>query len=201
MDGTARGGGALTACSITGSPVKFIGTGEKVEALEVFDPERFISRLIGFGDLQSLLEKAKEIDIKPETAEKMMTGKFTMNEFYEQITSMQKMGSLKNVMDMVPGMSMKLPKDLDMSKQEGKMKKWAYIIESMTKEEKEDPSVINPSRIKRLAKGSGTMEAEVRDLMKNYEKSKKMVKMVSGGGMKRGMLQKLAKKFKGSGFG
>ena len=100
-----------------------------MDAIEVFDPERFISRMIGFGDLQTLLEKAKEAEFKPETAQKIMTGKFNMDEFYEQLKSMQKMGSMSNVMNMVPGMSaMKMPKGFDADKQEQKMKKWAIII-------------------------------------------------------------------------
>jgi signal recognition particle subunit SRP54 len=197
MDATARGGGAITACSITGAPVKFIGVGEKVDAIEIFDPERFISRLIGFGDLQSLLEKAKEIEFKPETAQKMMSGQFTMNEFYEQLQSMGKMGSLKSVLDSIPGLGMKMPKEFDVAKQEGKMKKWKVIIEGMTKQERENPELINPSRVKRIAKGSGVEESEVRELLKNHEKMKKMMKMMSGGGMKRGMMGKLAKGFKG----
>ncbi|MFH0929274.1 MAG: signal recognition particle receptor subunit alpha [Candidatus Aenigmatarchaeota archaeon] len=195
MDGTARGGGALTSCAVTGAPIKFIGTGEKVDAIEVFDPERFISRMIGFGDMQGLLEKAKEAEIKPETAQKIMTGKFNMDEFYEQLKSMQKMGSMSSMMNMVPGMSaMKMPKGFDADKQENKMKKWAIIIQSMTKQEKQDPQLINPSRVKRIAKGSGTTEAEVRELMKTYEQMKKVLKMFSG---KRGMMGNMMKRFKG----
>jgi signal recognition particle subunit SRP54 len=196
MDSTARGGGAITSCAITGAPIKFIGTGEKVDAIEVFDPERFISRLIGFGDIQGLLEKAKEAEFKPETAEKIMEGKFTMNEFLEQLQSMKKMGSLKNVMGMMPGLPVKIPKEFDMDKQEEKMKKWAIIIQSMTKDERENPQLIDTPRIKRIAKGSGVSEADVRDLIKYYEQTKKMVKMFSGGG-KRGLLGKFAKRFKG----
>lgn len=196
MDGTARGGGAITSCAVTGAPIKFIGTGEKMDAIEVFDPERFISRLIGFGDIQGLLEKAKEAEFKPESAEKIMEGKFTMNEFLEQLKSMQKMGSLKSMMGMVPGLP-KLPKDFDVDKQESKMKKWAIMIQAMTKEEREDPSIIDAPRIKRIAKGSGTSEADVKDLLKNYEQMKKMIKMFSSGGLKRGMLAKFAGKFKG----
>jgi len=199
IDGTAKGGGAITSCAVTGAPIKFIGTGEKVEALEIFDPERFISRLIGFGDLKSLLEKAEEA-IKPEKAKKMAerltSGKFTMDDFYEQLKSVQKMGSLKSMMGMIPGGGMvKLPKDFDISKQEGKMKKWGYIIQSMTKKEKENPNLINPSRIKRIAKGSGTNESDVRELIKYYNQMKKMMKMFSGGA-KRGIFSKLMKKFK-----
>jgi signal recognition particle subunit SRP54 len=196
MDGTARGGGAITSCAITGAPIKFIGTGEKIDAIEVFDPERFISRLIGFGDIQGLLEKAKEADFKPETAEKIIEGKFTMNEFLEQLKAMQKMGSLKSMIGMMPGLPVKIPKEFDMDKQEAKMKKWAIMIQSMTNEERDDPQMIDASRVKRIAKGSGTTEAEVRELLKSHEQMKKMVKMFSGGG-KRGMMSRFAKKFKG----
>jgi signal recognition particle subunit SRP54 len=196
MDGTARGGGAITSCAITGAPIKFIGVGEKIDAIEVFDPERFISRLIGFGDIQGLLEKAKEAEFKPETAEKIVEGKFTMNEFLEQLKAMQKMGSLKSVIGMMPGLPVKIPKEFDMDKQEGKMKKWSYIIQSMTKQERDDPQTIDTSRVKRIAKGSGTTEAEVRELLKSHGQMKKMVKMFSGGG-KRGMMSRFAKKFKG----
>lgn len=194
MDGTARGGGAITSCAITGAPIKFIGTGEKLDAIEVFDPERFISRLIGFGDIQGLLEKAKEAEFKPETAEKIVSGKFTMNEFFEQLKSMQKMGSLKSVLGMMPGIPTKLPKDFDISKQEGKMKKWSHMIQSMTNEEKEDPQMIDASRVERIAKGSGTSEAEVKELLKYYQQMRKMIKVFSG---KRGLMSKFAKKFKG----
>jgi signal recognition particle subunit SRP54 len=195
MDGTAKGGGAITSCAITGAPIKFIGTGEKLDAIEIFDPERFISRLIGFGDLQALLEKAKEAEFKPETAEKIVSGKFTMNEFYEQIKSMQKLGPLKSVMEMIPGFGMmKLPKGIDLSKQEEKMKKWKYIIESMTKEERENPEIIDSSRVKRISKGSGTTETEVRELLRYYNQMKKVLKMITG---KRGLLSKLSRRFKG----
>jgi signal recognition particle subunit SRP54 len=195
MDGTARGGGALTSCAVTGAPIKFIGTGEKLDAMEIFDPERFVSRLIGFGDIEGLLEKAKESEFKPETAKKIVSGKFSMDEFFEQLKSMQKMGSMKSVLNSIPGIaSMKLPKDLDVSKQEQKMKKWGYMIQSMTKQERDDPTLINPSRVKRIAKGSGTKESEVRELLKTYQQMKKMMKMFSG---KRGMMGKMMKKFKG----
>ena len=196
MDGTARGGGAITSCAVTGAQIKFIGTGEKLDAIEVFDPERFVSRLIGFGDLQSLLEKAKEVDFKPEAAEKIVSGKFTINEFYEQIKSLEKMGSMKSVLDMIPGLPMKIPKGFDVSKEESKMKKWSYIIQSMTNEEKENPTIIDANRIKRISKGSGANETEVRDMLKYYDQMKKMMKMFSGG-MKRGVFSKFAKKFKG----
>jgi len=196
MDSTARGGGAITSCAVTGAPIKFIGTGEKIDAIEVFDPERFISRLIGFGDIQGLIEKAKEADFKPETAEKIIEGKFTMNEFLEQLQSMKKMGSLKSMLGMMPGLPVKIPKEFDIDKQEEKMKKWTIIIQSMTQEERDDPQIIDASRIKRISKGSGATESEVKELLKHYEQTKKMVKMISSGG-KRGLFSKFAKKFKG----
>ncbi len=198
MDGTAKGGGALTACAVTGTPVKFLGIGEKLDAVEVFEPERFISRLIGFGDLSSLLEKAKEVipeQKAKQMAEKMQEGKFTLTDFYEQIKAMSAMGGLGSIMGQIPGMGgLKLPKEFDMRKQEDKMKKWSYAIQSMTQQEKESPETINHSRISRISKGSGVSEAEVRELLRSYEQAKKVMKMMSGG--RGGMLGKLAKRFK-----
>ncbi|MFQ6055777.1 MAG: LAGLIDADG family homing endonuclease, partial [Methanosarcinales archaeon] len=160
LDGTAKGGGCLSACAATGAKVKFIGTGEKIEDLEVYNPERFVSRLLGLGDLQTLLEKAKEAEIKPEKIEKIVEGKFTLQEFYEQIEAMGKMGSLEKVASMIPGFGMlKLPKDL-MEKQEKKLKKFKVIIQSLTPEERETPKIINSSRIRRCAKGAGVSESD-----------------------------------------
>jgi signal recognition particle subunit SRP54 len=199
MDGTAKGGGALAAASVSDSHVRMLGVGEKIDDFEEYDPQRFVSRLIGYGDLQGLLEKAKESGAE-ETAKKIVEGRFTMNEFYEQIGSMQKMGSLSKVMDMIPGMSggalmKKLPENF-MDVQEGKMKKWKFIIDSMTRAEREDPEIIKQSRIQRIAKGSGTTQAEVRDLLKNYNQIKKLLKMSGGGkAFKRGPFAKLAKQF------
>lgn len=198
LDGTAKGGGALTACAISGAPVKFIGTGEKMEAFEQFDPERFISRLLGLGDLQSLLEKAKESGVE-ESSKAIASGRFTLSEFFEQLEAMQKMGPLKSVLDSIPGFgNMKMPKEMDLGKQEGKMKKWKYIIQSMTKQEKENPETIDGSRIRRIAKGSGVTEPDVRELLKAFEQSKKVMKMVSGGS-RRGLMGKMMKRFKGFG--
>ncbi|MEM5804896.1 MAG: signal recognition particle protein Srp54 [Candidatus Aenigmatarchaeota archaeon] len=200
IEGTAKGGGALTACSITGAPVKWIGVGEKIDALEEFDPQRFVGRLIGWGDIQSLMEKAKEA-IEPEKAgemaEKLVSGKFTLSDFYEQIKGVQRMGSLKSVMEMIPGMPMaRLPKDFDAGKQEMKMRKWKHAIESMTRKEREEPEIIDAPRIARISRGSGVPEAEIRELLRNYQQSKKMMRML-GGGMRRGPMAKLARKFRG----
>ncbi len=201
MDGTAKAGGALTACAMTGAQVKWIGVGEKVDALERFDPDRFVSKLIGWGDIQGLVEKAKEA-IEPEKAEKMaeklMEGKFTLADFLEQIKAMQKMGSLSSILGNIPGMGgMKLPAGMDLGKQEDKMKRWKFAIESMTIKEREEPSLLDASRIKRISKGSGVPESEIRELIKQYEQSKKMMKSFGGGAMRRGPLAKLAKKFGG----
>jgi len=195
MDGTAKGGGALSACSATGAKVKFIGTGEKLENLEVYDPVRFVSRLLGMGDLQALLEKAKESELKEEDVEKFLSGRFTLEDFYEQIGGMQKMGPLSNVMDMIPGLGHAIPEDM-LVIQEEKMKKYKYIIDSMTPEEKKNADLIHSSRVKRIAKGSGTSQKDVRDLIKQYKQTKKLMKKMGGAkGMKRGALKQLAKKF------
>jgi signal recognition particle subunit SRP54 len=198
LDGTARGGGALAATHVSGAKVKFIGVGEKIEDFEVYDPKRFVGRLIGYGDIEGLLEKARSagVEVDEDKAKRMMEGKFTMNDFYEQLGQMKKIGSLSKVMEMVPGMgNVKIPKDM-METQEGRMEKWKFIIESMTRWEKENPDEIKASRIARIAKGSGTTEADVRALLKSYKQAQKVMKMAKGGrGLKRGPLAGLAKQF------
>ncbi len=179
--------------------MKFIGTGEGIGDFQVYDPRRFVGKLIGYGDIQGLLEKAKEIGIKPEEAKKILEGEFTLNEFFEQIKSMQKMGSLSKVMDMVPGVSgLKIPKGF-MDVQEEKMNKWSHIINSMTPQEKREPDTIKASRIKRISKGAGVSDGDVRELLKYYKQVKKVIKLTKGGkGLKRGPLARFAKQF---GFG
>ncbi|MBI2084024.1 MAG: signal recognition particle protein [Candidatus Aenigmarchaeota archaeon] len=196
MDGTAKAGGALAATSVTGSKVKFIGTGEKLDAFETYNPERFVSRLLGLGDLQTLLEKAKEAEINPEKVERIAEGKFTLQDFMEQIEGMQKMGPMSQIMNLIPGMGMaKIPKDL-VEKQEQKMKAYKIIIQSMTKVEREDPGIVNATRISRIAKGSGRTEAEVRELLNQYNQTKKMLRSLGGmKGLQRGEFKKLAQQF------
>ncbi len=196
MDGTAKAGGALAATSVTGAKVKFIGTGEKLDSFEVYNPERFVSRLLGLGDLQTLLEKAKEAEIKPESVEKIAEGKFTLQDFMEQIEGMQKMGPMSQIMNMIPGMGMRnIPKDV-IDKQEEKMKSYRVIIQSMTKPEREDPAMINAPRIKRISKGSGKSEAEVRELLNQYGQTKKLLRTLGGmKGLQRGEFKKLAQQF------
>lgn len=196
MDGTAKAGGALAATSVTGAKVKFIGTGEKLENLELYNPERFVSRLLGLGDLETLLEKAKEIDIKKESVERIAEGKFTLQDFMEQIENMNKMGPLQQIVGMIPGMGMmKIPEDM-LKKQEDKMKSYRVIIQSMTKQERETPDTVTATRIKRIAKGSGKTENEVRELLNQYNQTKKMVKSFGGmKGLQRGEFKKLAQQF------
>lgn len=195
LDGTAKGGGALSACSVTGAPVKFIGVGEKLSDLEEFKPQNFVSRLLGMGDIETLLEKAKEA-ISEEKAEdlgkKFLKGEFNLIDLYEQMEAMNKMGPLSKVMEMIPGFGqLKLPKDM-LQVQEGKLKKWRHIMDSMAKKELEDPEIISSARIDRISKGSGAKVTEVRELLKQYRQSKKMTKILKGG--EKGM-QNLMKKF------
>jgi signal recognition particle subunit SRP54 len=196
MDGTAKGGGALAATSVTGAKVKFIGVGEKMDDLEVYDPTRFVSRLLGLGDLQTLLEKAKEVEIKKESVEKIAEGSFTLQDFLEQIEAMSKMGPLSQIAGMIPGMGMmKLPEGT-LDKQEQKMKIYKHVIQSMTRDERQFPDIITSSRIRRIAKGSGRKEEEVRELLNQYSQMKKLMKSFGGmKGMQRGPLKNLAKQF------
>ncbi len=183
LDGTAKGGGALIACSITDANVKFIGTGEKIDDLELFNPQRFVGRLLGMGDLESLLEKAKEAINKEEAADlgkKLLKGEFNLIDLYEQMKMMKKMGPLQKVIEMIPGFStLKLPKEALVA-QEGKLEAWRHIMDSMTKEELEEPEKISGSRVERIARGSGKSAQEVRELIKQFKKSKKMMKMLKG---------------------
>ena len=194
LDGTARGGGALAAASVSGARVRMITVGEKLGDIEVYDPKRFVGKLIGYGDIEGLLDKAREVGIDKASAEKLLKGDFTLNEFYEQIGSMQKMGNLSKVVDMIPGVSgMKIPKGM-LDVQEEKMKKWKHAMDSMTPEEKNKPELIKHSRVQRIARGSGLSDREVRELLKYFKQTQKVMKMTKGGkGLKRGPLAKFAK--------
>lgn len=202
LEGTAKGGGALIACSVTGAKVKFIGVGEKVEDLEVYSPERFVGKLLGMGDLEGLLEKAREAmteDEAQDLGKKLLKGDFNLLDLYDQMQAMKKMGPLSKVMEMVPGMGqLKLPKDA-LQVQEEKLKKWKFILDSCTKEELEDPEKnMNASRIDRIAKGAGVNANEVRELLKQYKQSKKMVKSLKGmGGGSPAQMEKMMKRMGG----
>ncbi len=196
LDGTAKGGGALSACSATEAKVKFIGIGEKLDAIEEFKPKNFVSQLLGMGDLETLLKKAEEA-IDKESAEKLgkkvLSGKeMSLNDLYEQMQSIKKMGPMSQIMNLIPGMAgMNIPKDA-LKKQEKNIDKWKYIMDSMTLKEKEKPSIIKGSRIKRIALGSGSKEQDVRNLLKQYTQMNKMMKMMSN---RSGQMKKLAKLF------
>jgi len=197
MDGTAKGGGALTACAVANAPIVFIGVGEKIDDLEQFNPQGFVGRLLGMGDLEALLEKAKEA-IKVEDAEdlgkRFLKGEFNLIDLYEQMSAMKKMGSLKKIVEMIPGFSsLQLPKEM-LDVQEGKLDKWKIAMQSMSKEELEDPEIITSERIDRISKGSGIQASIIRELIKQYRQSKKIVKMFKGS---KGDMSKMMKKFSG----
>lgn len=197
LDSSAKGGGALSACYSAGVTTKFIGTGEKIDDFELYDPVKFVSRLLGMGDLEGLLEKAKEV-MSPERAEELMSGDFNLNTFYEQIESMNKLGSLNKIMDMLPLGGAKIPKHL-MDEQQDKMQKWKVMMDSMTKEEKKNPDIMDSSRIDRIAKGSGVQPTDVKDLLKNYKQVSKMMKKFKGGkAFKRGPFKEMFKQLKGN---
>lgn len=196
MEGTAKGGGALSACAVTGAPIKFIGVGEKVDDFEQFNPQGFVGRLLGMGDLEALLEKAKEAVSEEEAKDiesKFLKGEFTLIDLYNQMEAMSKMGSLSKLMEMIPGLGqIKLPKEA-LQVQEDKLKKWKHVMNSMTKNELEDPEVLDASRIERISKGSGISIAEIKELIKQYRQSKKMVKMLKGTDSPEKLMKKFSK--------
>jgi signal recognition particle subunit SRP54 len=183
LDGTAKGGGALSAAAEVGAPILFIGTGEHPTDFETFDPASFISRILGMGDIKSLLEKAEE-SLKGKDAEKtakrMMSGKFTLNDMYDQMDMLKGMGPLNKIADMLPGNLTGKIKNVDMNDTENKLQKFRVIMDSMTKEEMENPSVVRASRIKRISRGSGVENKDVKELLKYYNMTKRMMKGLSG---------------------
>ncbi len=185
LDGTAKGGGALSAAAEVGAPIVFIGTGEHAKDFESFDPAGFISRLLGMGDIKALLEKAEE-SFKGKDAEKtarrIMSGKFTLHDMYDQMDMLKGMGSLKKVAEMLPGgfPGKGKVKDTDMDDTENKLAKFRVIMDSMTDDEMNDPSIIRSSRINRIAKGAGVENRNVKELLKYYKMTKRMMKGFSG---------------------
>jgi len=179
MDGTAKGGGALSAAAEVGAPIVFIGTGEHLSDLESFDPKGFVSRLLGMGDIRALLEKAEEA-MKEKEAEKaierIVSGKFTLKDMYQQIEMMKGMGPLQKLSELLPfGFSGKV-KDVDMEETQRKLRKFKYIMDSMTEEELENPEIIKGSRIRRIARGAGVESKDVKELLKYYHMTKSMMK-------------------------
>jgi signal recognition particle subunit SRP54 len=186
LDGDARGGAALSIKAVTGKPIKFIGVGEKLDALEIFHPDRMASRILGLGDVLSLIEKAQEaIDAKKaqELEKKLLKDTFTLEDFREQLQQIKKMGSIEQIFSMIPGMGrLKLPKDLQGSEKE--LVRVEAIIDSMTKEERRSPEILNGSRRLRIAKGSGTTVQDVNQLLKQYLQTKKMLRQFKRSGMR-----------------
>lgn len=184
MDGDSRGGAALSTKKVTGRPIKFIGVGEKSDALEPFHPERMASRILGMGDMLTLIEKAQEdYDEKKaiELEKKMRRNKFTLEDFLDQMGQIRKMGGIGKVLGMMPGMNSKAMKGMDMEKSEKEFIQMEAIILSMTKEERENPSILNASRRRRIAAGCGQPVSKINQLVKRYEESKKMMKSMMGG--------------------
>jgi signal recognition particle subunit SRP54 len=192
-DGDARGGAALSIKAVTGKPIKFVGTGEKLTQLEAFHPDRMASTILGMGDVLTLIEKAQAVVDEKKAAElekKLRKSQFTLEDFRDQLVQVRKMGSLSDLLQMIPGMSkMKQMKHLDVD--DGELVKIEAIINSMTRKERHHHAIINGSRRKRIAKGSGTRVQDVNNLLKNYTKVMKMMKKMNKSGMRglgRGML-------------
>ncbi|NPA97597.1 MAG: signal recognition particle protein [Crenarchaeota archaeon] len=191
LDGTAKGGGALSAVAATGAQIKFIGVGEKIPEIEVFEPRRFVGRLLGFGDLPALIERLKELEHREELEKRfrraIASGKITLADLYVQLKSMRKLGPLSKLLQLIPGFSL-LPIDESQVKlSEEKMRKWLAILDSMSYEELRNPSIIDRRRVIRIARGSGTSPEDVKELLKYYDMVRHMIKNIK----RRGFLRRL----------
>ena len=183
LDGDARGGAVLSVKAVTGRPVKFVGMGEKLDALEPFHPDRMASRILGMGDVLSLIEKAQAVFDAEDAAKlekKMRNEEFTLEQFLEQMQQVKKLGSLESILGMLPGMGNISQKLKDANVDEKELDRVEAIIRSMTLAERRNPNIINGSRRKRIANGSGTRVQDVNKLLKNFEQSKKMMKKLKG---------------------
>jgi signal recognition particle subunit SRP54 len=190
MDGDARGGAALSVKAVTGKSIKFFGTGEKLDALEIFHPERIASRILGMGDVLTLIEKAQsafEEKKAEDMAKKLLKNEFSLVDFREAMLAMRKLGSIESMSEMIPGMKdiAKNPKAIDMAEKE--MRRTIAVIDSMTKKERKNHTILNGGRRKRIAKGSGTRVEDVNRVIKNYIQMRDMMKNM-------GKMGKLAKK-------
>ena len=195
MYGDSRGGAALSAKKVTGKPVKFMGVGEKFDALEPFHPERMASRILGMGDMLSLIEKAQESFDEEQAAKlekKLRKNEFTLEDFLEQLGQVKKMGGIGKMLDMMPGMKNKNVSDSDIEKSEQEFRQMEAIIYSMTPEERRNPQVLNASRRKRIAAGCGQPVSKINSLIKKYEDAKKLMKQFSNPGF-----MKKNKRFRG----
>ena len=188
LDGDARGGAALSVRAVTGKPIKFAGTGEKLDQIEAFHPERMASRILGMGDVLTLIEKAEQaVDAKKaaEMEQKLRAGRFTLTDFYEQMGQLKSMGSMQDVLGMMPGVDKRALRDAKFD--ERAMGKIEAIILSMTPGERENPSILGSSRKRRVAAGSGTKVEDINRLLKQFDMMKQMVKQMSSGRMPKGM--------------
>ena len=189
LDGDTRGGAALSIKAVVGKPIKFIGVGEKLNDIEIFHPDRLVSRILGMGDVVSLVEKAQEVIDENEAKsleEKIKSQKFDLNDFLKQLQTIKRLGSLGGILKLIPGM----PKIDDLAPAEKEMKKVEAIIQSMTKEERKKPDILKASRKIRIAKGSGTEVSDVNKLLKQFEQMKSMMKMFSSGKIPMGLMGK-----------
>ncbi len=197
MDGTAKGGGALSAVAETEAPILYMGTGEHLEDLEKFDSTRFLSRLLGMGDIESLLEKAEEVarekgkDKLEKSAQQIMSGKFTLRDMYEQMEMVSGMGSLQKLADMLPGGMGQRMRGADMHETEEKLEKFRVMMDSMTEQEMDNPRSIKSSRVNRIARGAGVEAREVKELLRYYRKSKKLMKGLSSRKAQRRLMKQL----------
>ena len=192
LDGDTRGGAALSVRHVTGKPIKFVGVGEKIDAIEPFYPDRMASRILGMGDVLSLIERAEQAyDAKQAAAleRKMREATFTLDDYLEQFAQLRKMGNIESLLAMMPGMNSKALKDAKID--ESQLARTEAIIRSMTKKEREKPEIINASRRQRIARGSGTTVEDVNKLLKQFEQVRKMMKQFANGGMKRGRFGKM----------
>ena len=195
LDGDARGGAALSIKAVTGKPIKFVGVGEKLDQVELFYPDRMASRILGMGDVLSLIEKAEQnFDQKKalELQEKLRKNKFTLTDFYEQMAQLQNMGSLTELAGMLPGVKASDLEGADLNT--NMFKQMSAIIQSMTPYERENPSVLNSSRKKRIAAGSGTQVVDVNRLLKQFELLQSLTRQFSGGKLPRGLRKRMGKK-------
>ncbi len=194
LDGTAKGGGALSAVAATGAPIKFIGLGEKIEDFEAFKPSKLVGRVLGYGDIEGLVEKVKRIQLEftEKDVEDLMEGRLNMRLVYRQLLSLRKMGPLRKVLQMIPGLGVKIPFEVDPKDLEVKLSKWLAVINSMTYEELDNPDIIDKSRLKRIARGAGVDVEYARELLKQYDMLKKLSKQLR---KRKDLLKKLGEGF------
>lgn len=182
LDGDTRGGAALSIFSVTGAPIKFIGVGEKIQALEAFHPDRLASRILGMGDVLTLIERTQTVyseDQAKTLEQKLLKQQFTLDDFLDQMRQIRKMGSMTDIMKMIPGLSRALPKNFEVP--ENEVRRIEAIICSMTRRERQHPEILNGSRRKRIASGSGTQVSDVNRLVKRFDESRKMMKQMGFG--------------------